>query len=208
MENKLTNFRLLGTDVILQDYEDGKGKIILSNDDYDYNLSYYWGSMGQGYDLKKFLLKTNDGYLINKLGDRDNEGPIDMKATMANVRSAIKKDTEWKWYFSPEDDKELRSKLNSIQNTAYDQNDFINQMSAINLDKYYQGEDLYTNGKEYFTEMIGYISTEPWHFIVNQTPQKNVWLSKFLPKLREYLGKQSEIQDELSKSDKGIKNDQ
>ncbi|UXD67716.1 hypothetical protein MUK51_10785 [Sphingobacterium faecium] len=192
---KLTNFRLLGTDVILQDYEDGKGKIILSNDDYDYNLSYYWGSMGQGYDLKKFLLKTNDGYLINKLGDRDNEGPIDMKATMANVRSAIKKDTEWKWYFSPEDDKVLRSKLNSIQNTAYDQNDFINQMIAINLDKYYQGEDLYTNGKEYFTEMIGYISTEPWHFIVTKTPQKNVWLSSFLPKLREYLGIESEVQD-------------
>lgn len=74
--------------------------------------------------------------MINKLGDRDNEGPNDMKATITNVRSTIKKETEWKWYFSPEDDKELRSTLNSIQNTAYDQNDFINQMMSINLEKY------------------------------------------------------------------------
>ena len=42
MGNKLTHYRLDYTDVILQDYEDGKGKIIISNDDRDINLSYYW----------------------------------------------------------------------------------------------------------------------------------------------------------------------
>src|SRR5690606_27501153 len=101
--DKLIHFRIDGTDVILQDYEDGKGKIIISNDDFDYNLSYYWGSMGEGYNLSKFILKTNNSYLIGKLGERSCDGPIDIKRTMTNVRRYIKDETEWRFYYSLED---------------------------------------------------------------------------------------------------------
>ena len=191
MEPKLTHFRLLRTDVILQDYEDGKGKLILSNDDRDYNLSYYWGSMGQGYDLSKFILKANDGYLINKLGQRSGDGPINMKKTMTNVRKYIKDDTEWRFYYSPEADKELRNALNDIQRYAHDSRDFVDRM--IDIDPYYSGnDDTYYRGKEIFESMVENIRCEPWHFIVNDEPDVNIWLSKFLPELRKHL-RESEV---------------
>ncbi len=191
--DKLTHFRIDYTDVILQDYEDGKGKIILSNDDRDINLSYYWGSMGKGYNLSKFILKTNDGYLINKLGERDGDGPINMKKTMANVRKFIRKESGWKWYMSPDDDKELRNELNTIQSNSIDSRDFVKRMCNIDLHKFYSGSDIYYYGKDYFTDMIRGISDEPWYFIVNDPPPTNVWLSKFLPKIREHLKKESEV---------------
>lgn len=190
--DKLTHFRIDYTDVILQDYEDGKGKIIISNDDRDINLSYYWGSMGQGYNLSKFILQTDNGYLINKLGERDDYGPINMKKTMANVRKFIREESGWKWYMSPDDDKELRSELNRIQSNSIDSRDFVERMSNIDLHKFYSGSDIYYDGKDYFKDMIRGISVEPWYFIVNEPPATNVWLSKFLPKLREHLKKESE----------------
>lgn len=185
--DKLTHFRIDYTDVILQDYEEGKGKIILSNDDRDINLSYYWGSMGKGYDLSKFILKTNDSYLIGKLGVRYDDGPINMKRTMANVRRHIKEETDWRWYMSPVDDRDLRQELNQIQSESYDVNSFITVMSGLDLHKYYSGSDIYSDGKSAFTDMIDSISSEPWYFIVRDEHPTNYWLSKFLQKLRSHL---------------------
>lgn len=185
---KTTLFRILGTDVILQDYEEGKGKIILSNDDSDYNLSYYWGSMGQGYDLAKFILKTNDGYLINKLGQRSDDGPINMKRTMASVREHIRKETDWKWYYNKEADKELRDSLNNIQRFSGCQNEFIDSMQSLDVDfpkdgyKYHPYEDE-------FKSMIESLRCEPWYFIVKDEPDVNRWLQFFLPNLRSELQK-------------------
>lgn len=193
MTNKITHFRIDYTDVILQDYGDGKGKIIISNDDRDYNLSYYWGSMGEGYDLSKFILKTNDGYLINKLGQRHDDGPIDIKKTMAAVRKYIKEDTEWRFYYSPEDDKYLRNALNDIQRYTHDSRDFVDRMTNLDNTMSYSGiNDVYNRGKAPFDGMIYALSTEPWHFIINEEPQVNAWLGKFLPKVREFLKKEKE----------------
>ena len=193
----LTTYRLQGTDVILQDYEDGKGKIILSNDDYDYNLSYYWGSMGQGYNLSKFILKTNDGYLINKLGQRSNDGPINMKKTMSGVRKYIREETDWKWYYNKEADKELRDSLNNIQRCSGCHNEFIDLMQSLDVDfpkegyKYHLYEDEFKN-------MIESLRCEPWYFILNDEPHVNVWLSKFIPELRKLLNKEiNKISDKM-----------
>jgi len=184
----ITHFRIDYTDVILQDYEDGKGKIIISNDDRDINLSYYWSCMGQGYNLSKFILQTDNGYLINKLGKRDGDGPINMKKTMAKVRKFIKEETDWVWYISPEGDRELRDELNRIQRQTSCSEEFISSMSNLDLHEYYCYE-----GEEVFRRMIFSLRSEPWYFIVNDPPLTNVWLSKFLPKLRDYLKKESEV---------------
>lgn len=191
METKLTAFRIDHTDVILQDYEDGKGKIIISNDDRDYNLSYYWGSMGEGYDLSKFILKTNDGYLINKLGQRHDDGPIDIKKTMAAVRRFVKNESPWRFFYSPKMDKELRYELSEIQKYTHDSRDFVDRMMAIDM-CYIADDDVYDRGECFFNDTIEMLKTEPWHFIINEEPQVNVWLVKFLPKVREYLKKESE----------------
>lgn len=179
---KTTSFRISRTDVILYDYEPGKGKIIISNDDFDFNLSYYWGSMGEGYDLSKFLQKVSIGYFISKLGKRNESGEIDLKSTMTAVRKFIKEDTSWKWYYSIESDKELRRELNEIQKYSYDDNDFVRRMSDIDIS--YQGDRMY---KHDFEMAIKSITCEPWHFIVRYKPPVNQWLSKFHPILVEFL---------------------
>ncbi|MGJ1362911.1 hypothetical protein ACR79B_20635 [Sphingobacterium spiritivorum] len=185
--NNLTHIRIDHTDVILQDYEDGKGKIIISNDDRDINLSYYWGSMGQGYNLSKFILKTNDEYLIRKLGERDDDGPINIKRTMANVRKFIKEEAGWRWYMNKEADKELRESLNKVQQFSGCQNEFVHMMQ--DLDVSFPKDSLYHEYESDFKDMISSITCEPWYFIVNDPPETNIWLQKFLPKLRTHLNK-------------------
>lgn len=188
--DKLTHFRIDYTDVILQDYEDGKGKIIISNDDRDINLSYYWSSMGKGYDLSKFILQTNNGYLINKLGERDDNGPINMKKTMASVRSFIKNETSWRFYMNLEADKSLRTELKDVQESSFDKNDFVRRMQDLDPD--FPKNTRWHEYQSEWDEMLQGITIEPWYFIVNDPPATNVWLSKFLPKLREHLKKESE----------------
>ncbi|KKO91766.1 hypothetical protein AAW12_08900 [Sphingobacterium sp. Ag1] len=188
--DKLTHFRIDYTDVILQDYEDGKGKIIISNDDRDINLSYYWSSMGQGYNLSKFILKTNDEYLIRKLGESDDDGPINMKKTMASVRSFIKNETSWRFYMNLEADKSLRTELNDVQESSFDKNDFVRRMQDLDPD--FPKNTRWHEFQSEWDEMLQGITIEPWYFIVNDPPETNVWLSKFLPKIREHLKKESE----------------
>lgn len=184
-----TIIRIGTCDVVLQDYEPGKGKLILSDDDRDHNVSYYWGAMGEGYDLSKFIQKASTGYLVGKLGKRDSDGPIDMKKTMRNVRKFIREETDWRFYMDMEADKELRRELNEIQNDSYDQNHFIQLMCNIKplawLQKsYYQSE---------WIDMIEQLKCEPWHFIETRSPDVNIWLNQFLPKLKTYLKKESEV---------------
>ena len=187
----MTHFRIDYTDVILQDYEDGKGKIIISNDDRDINLSYYWSCMGQGYNLSKFILKTNDEYLIRKLGERDDDGPINMKKTMASVCSFIKNETYWRFYMNLEADKNLRTELKDVQESSFDKNDFVRRMQDLDPD--FPKNSRWHEYQSEWDEMLQGITIEPWYFIVNDPPSTNVWLSKFLPKLRDYLKKESEV---------------
>lgn len=189
--DKMTHFRIDYTDVILQDYEDGKGKIIISNDDRDINLSYYWGSMGQGYNLSKFILKTNDEYLIRKLGERD-DGPINMKKTMASVRSFIKNETSWRFYMNLEADKSLRTELKGVQESSFDKNDFVRRMQDLDPD--FPKNTRWHEYQSEWDEMLQGITIEPWYFIVNDPPATNIWLSKFLPKIREHLKKEIDHQ--------------
>lgn len=188
--DKLTHFRIDYTDVILQDYEDGKGKIIISNDDRDINLSYYWGSMGHGYNLSKFIQKTNDEYLIRKLGERDDDGPINIKKTMSSVRSFIKNETSWRFYMNLEADKSLRTELKDVQESSFDKNDFVRRMQDLDPD--FPKNTRWHEYQSEWDEMLQCITNEPWYFIVNDPPATNVWLSKFLPKIREHLKKESE----------------
>ncbi|MDF2851671.1 MAG: Phi17:2 [Sphingobacterium multivorum] len=187
----MTHFRLNYTDVILQDYEDGKGKIILSNDDRDINLSYYWSSMGEGYNLSKFILKVGDEYLIRKLGERDSDGPMNVKKTMAVVRSFIKNETSWRFYMNLEADKNLRLKLKEVQELSFDKNDFIRLMQDLDPD--FPKQTRWHEYQSEWDEMLQSITIEPWYFIVNDPPSTNIWLSKFLPELKKHLKKESEV---------------
>ena len=47
------------TDIVLQNFKDGQGKIIISNFDFDYNFSYYWGAMGENTNIEQFICQIN-----------------------------------------------------------------------------------------------------------------------------------------------------
>lgn len=49
----------------LTDFGDGRGLLQIHSDYGSY--SYYWGAMGEGYSLGKFLAQTDPGYVHTKL---------------------------------------------------------------------------------------------------------------------------------------------
>jgi hypothetical protein len=186
MKPSTKTLRISGTDVIMYDYEAGKGKIIISNDDFDYNLSYYWGSMGESYDLSKFIRKISTGYFVNKLGLRGDVGEINIKKTMVNVRKFIKNDADWKWYYDIDADKELRKELNIIQKYTSSTDEFIHRMMTLDIVyPTFQGDV-----KIEFEALVEQLRSEPWFFIVKDEPPVNVWLKFFHPILVSHLEKE------------------
>ena len=173
--------RIETTDVILNDYELGKGKIIISDDDYGYNFSYYWGAMGQS-ALSDFLQDIDTGYFVGKLGPHSG-GEISMDKTMKVVRKWWKEESGIRWYEFKEEQKELREKFNIIQQETCDQQDFVYLMNELVNEFYFP----YSNYKNDFQSALDGLTTEPWHFIVLDEHKQNTWLSKFHLKLKDAL---------------------
>lgn len=173
--------RIQSTDVILTDYEPGKGKIIISDDNYGYNFSYYWGAMGSG-DLRAFLCDISPSYFTGKLGTTESGG-IDIKATMANVRRWWKEDSGIAYYQNMDEQKQLRIELNMIQNLCYDEQDFVSRMSRIDEAFYFRPAMF----KSDFQEAIEALSCEPWHHIEKKEHKQNLWLNKFFTLLKKEI---------------------
>jgi hypothetical protein len=183
----MESFRIGTTDVILQDYEDGKGKIIISDDDFGYDFSYYWGAMGENTNLKKFITSINSDYFVNKLGPH-SQGPIDSKRTMRNVRRFIREEMDLPWYKHLEFQKDMREKLNDFQNEIYTDYQFAEEWNSLvdyRLD-YYLIEDRFDR-EEIESAFKGIC--EQWYFIEYETHPENVWLNNFHKKLVKYFNK-------------------
>lgn len=180
-----TQFRIGYTDVILNDYEIGKGKLIISDDNYGYNFAYYWGAMGDGYTLSTFLQKLNEGYFVGKLGT-SSKGEIDMKKTMKSVREWWRTESGIKWYEYMDAQKELREVFKEIQNWYCDDRSFVDKMQ--NLTKDIDSVLFDRKGEyKYFKEALEGLESEPWYFIVYKEHEQNEWLRLFLPKLKNKL---------------------
>lgn len=177
----ITQLRIGTTDVILNDYEPGKGKIIISDDDFGYNFSYYWGSMGKD-SLKEFLSGVDIYYFVNKLGSHEN-GDIDMDKTMRAVRKFWKEDSGCKWYEFIEEQKELREKFNDLQKTCTSAHEFVDAMNNIDDNFYFSALKPLNN----FQCALQLIKNEPWHFIQYEQHKHNRWLTKFFPLLKQAI---------------------
>ncbi len=185
VEEQLEKLNVGSTDVIFLQYRKGAGKIIISNDDWEINTSNYWGAIGGDGLLKSFILELNPDYFVTKLGVH-NHTEINIKATMANVRKSIKEDYRFTWWMDLEYNKTLRQELRNIQEYCEDQQQFVNMMCA--LDDCYWLEPQHCKGYEYEAKsLIGGLTCEPWHYIVKGKHKTNVWLEKFLPKLKEAI---------------------
>lgn len=193
MEPTIEILKIKTTDIIFQDFEYGRGKIIISDSSYGYNFSYFWGSMGS--TLKEFLLSINSGYFVNKLSTR-HQGGVCLKRTMRTIKKFIKVDIGLQWYEHMEFQKDMREKIN----------EFIDEYSdEISPD--YFGYKLEELVKSFDYDLIerGYTrdsierdfkniwSGEWWHFLEYTTPQENIWLEKLHGKLKKVISKELKV---------------
>lgn len=172
--------RIGSTDVVLYDYQKNQGKIIISDDNYGYNFSYYWGSMGS--DLKDFLLHINKSYFVGKLGPVER-GSIDIKVTMKNVRHWWKTESGIAWYNEMELQKDLRREFKIIEQLCNDETDFVSRMQNI-TNAFYFPKTMFTTD---FEDALIAIKSEPWHHLEYKEHKQNTWLNGFFVRLQDGL---------------------
>jgi len=187
------NLNLGFTDIILIDYELGQGKIIISDTNWGYNFSYYWGAMGS--TLKEFLCRINAGYFVKNLSTEDH-GKINMKKTMAEVRKWWKKESGIHWWQYLDFQKELRWEFKRIESQSCSDENFIDMMNYLNsslpLHKIANRLD-----REELEEAIKWLTAEPWNYIVYYESQQHIWLTNLHKKLKHTLeNKEPEWMDE------------
>jgi hypothetical protein len=184
----------IGTaDIILQDFGDGKGKIIISDSDWDYNFSYFWGSMGVS--LKDFLCRIDSGYFIGKLCP-SIKGPISGKRTLANIRRSIRENMSCHlpWYKHMEFQKDMREKLNDFEREFQGEDEFIRGIENLvewELN-FYLIEDRHDR-ESIKKNLEDVLCSEPWYYIEYDNPHEHKYLEKLHKKLKKIIKKQQQL---------------
>lgn len=182
----MKHIKIRTTDIFLDDKGNGRGKITVSDTAMDYNFSYYWGAMGS--DLSEFIQQINPSYFAGKLCRELYV--MDVKKTMANVRSCIKE--ELPWYKYPSAQKELRQELNEIQDSVESKESFVGHMESLldNIICY----DLDYYETESFKDTLRGVIEMPWNLIIEKPSRQYEWLESLLPKLQKEVSKQKTVE--------------
>lgn len=179
------------TDVIIQEFGDGKGKIIISNDNYGYNFSYYWNAMGKNTSLKQFIKQIDTDYFVNKLS-HNIKGTINVRATFVALRKYIQEcfQYELSWYEHMEFQKDFRKKLKVLQKEICSDTEFINRIQNFHdcLD-YFLIKD--SKERKIIIKLFEDIfkNCEPWYFIEYNIHPEELFLIRFHSKLKKALSK-------------------
>lgn len=183
----MKHLRIESADVILNDMGNGHGKIIISDDNWGYNFSYYWGAMGNS--LEDFLCKINTDYFIGKLGPHEN-GPVNPKKTITNIRKALNEYlySSYPWYKYPEFSAEIRHELrrmssrgfDSVDDFFYRMDDFIENLNYYLIDDKYDRESIESIMKDA-------INSELWYYIVYEPHREKLYLEQFHKKLKKAI---------------------
>lgn len=181
---EVPKIRINETDIFLENFEIGKGKITISNTDWGYNMSCYWGAMGENTTLEMFLKQINASYFVDKLLSREEEYEFDSKKTFAAVRWHIKNEI-LPWYKHMEFQKDMRERLREFQQECADERWFVENFSYFmsNLN-YYLIEDSYAR-EELKNELTSI--EEPWSFICTKYSRKAHWLMELHKQLKKKL---------------------
>jgi len=187
----MEHIRIGYTDIILQEFGDGKGKIIISDDDYGYDFSYYWGAMGKDTTLKSFLKKINSDYFVNKLS-HNLKGPMNVRKTFVALRAYIQEcfQYELQWFEHIEFQRGFRKELRNFQKEVGCDTQFIQEIQDFhNRLDFYLIKERYEQEKfeKLFKDIFSYC--EPWGFIVYDTHPEEVFLEKLHAKLKEELSR-------------------
>jgi len=179
-------FKIKETEIILQNYELGQGKIIIS-DLYRGSFSYYWG--GMRYSLEDFLISISSDYFANNLCNERYK--FSGKATAKSLRRYFINEMSYAfpWYKHFKAHKQFRDVLKDIERCD-NQYEALNQIESLpneiydfdNLD-YYETQKMQQYLKDHF-------NNEPWHFLENEYSDEYVFLLKLHKELIKYLKKE------------------
>jgi hypothetical protein len=174
-----------GTDVLLDDLGEGRGKIIIANS-YGNNYSTYWGSMNSS--LREFLLGINESYFTNRLTPPTDRGEFCGKRSVRNVRQHIKTELSYEipWYKFMETQKSLRGVLKDMERCESD-SEFVSAMSKISNAVDYSDLDRWD--EEEFRGAMESLECEPWHFIEMGPSHHTLFLNKLFKNLQKCLRK-------------------
>lgn len=177
------------TDVIFKDEGVGKGKIIVSNDDWGYNFSHYWGAMGDRH-IKQFVAEVNTDYFVNKLSTRLN-GDLDVKKTFRNIRKRIREalaEEGISWYKHMDFQKDMREEINRLQSEVCSDQQLVSELSDFHSRlNYYDIEDRYD--RQTVESVFRGVFDECWHMFEYQEPRENLFLADLHKKLVKVLKK-------------------
>ena len=165
-------------DVYLEDFELGKGKIIITTG-YD-AYSSYWGSMGS--NLSDFLCSINEYYFAGNL--TNNMFEFSGKQTLKNIRKHLRESYDLPWYVHMETQKELRETLKEIEHYE-SANSFVSFFPSI-INNLICSDMDYNDEKE-FKLLLSDMFCEPWNFIGEKETNEYLFLTKFHGKLKKEL---------------------
>lgn len=184
----IEKIRIDNTDIFLEDFEPGKGKITIS-DTYGHNYSYYWGAMGR--PLREFICVINEEYFTRNLLGTRSCYVMDCRRTFANLRKYIAKDMGLPWYSHMRFQEELREKLNQFQRECeeHPSNDYFVAMffpSFIDCLEFFWVE---TEWERKQIEKDFKNIEEWWYFIAEKPSPEYNWLIKLHRNLKKKLTK-------------------
>lgn len=169
-------------DIILENYEIGQGKIIISDLDFG-SWSFYWGSMGC--KIEEFIQGINADYFAGKLCNR--EDVFCPKSTATAIRRYIKEELsdDLPWYKFASAQKEMREKIKEIEYSS-SQGEALHIMNTMheNLICYDLDRE---DEKEFLGIIEGVFSCEPWHFFQTKPSREYNYLHKLHKELKSRL---------------------
>lgn len=180
----MNRFKIKTSNIILENYELGQGKIIIS-DLHNGSFSYYWGSMGG--NIEDFLKNINSHYFADKLCV--NRFSFSGKQTAKAIRKYIREEMSYElpWYKFQVAQKELREKINEIEKSD-------NQYQALALiqdlpNSIFCLELSFKEQKDFQKIIEDMVSTEPWHFLQNDFSKEYKFLEKLHKQIQKHLTK-------------------
>lgn len=197
MENNIKKIKIQNTDIFLEDFGDGKGKITIS-DTYGHNYSTYWGSMKDS--LEEFICSTNSEYFANRLMGSESNYEMDVPATFANIRKYIREEIGLAWYQHLEFQKDMREKLSDFQRQCEDipsaqyfvdnfDRSFVNDLYFYSIDDRWKREDLESEFKAI---------DEVWNFIAEKKNRKYLWLEQLHAELKKHIRTQEKQSNNIA----------
>lgn len=180
----MKRIKINSTDIFLENFEEGKGKIIVS-DIYNGSYTFYWGSMASS--IENFMQRINSDYFAGKLST--NSTVFSGKNTAYQVRQYIREQMSYDlpWFKFMSAQKELRQKIKEIEKCD-------NQYAALSMiESFHKNLDLFELSYEEereFRKIIEEVFTqEPWHFLETEPSDEYKFLKKLHKDIVKHLKK-------------------